>query len=136
ENPGSSACTTNAEMPSVGLAASGSVTAITVYQLDAPALVIQVFVPLSTHEPFCHRARLRIEAVSLPASRSDNAYEIIVSPEAIDGSTCFFRSSEADSRIGWVPSLFTAGISDADASTRATSSMTTQAATESAPCPS
>src|SRR5699024_7757274 len=82
ENPGSSACTTHAEMPSVGLAASGSVTAITVYQLDAPALVIQVFVPLSTHESFCHRARLRIEAVSLPASRSDNAYEIIVSPEA------------------------------------------------------
>ena len=32
-----------------------------------------------------------------------------------------------------VPSLFTAGISEADASTRATSSMTMQAATESAP---
>ena len=32
-----------------------------------------------------------------------------------------------------VPSLFTAGISDDDASTRATSSITMQAATESAP---
>src|SRR5699024_5436641 len=50
ENPGSSACTTKAEMPSVGLVASGSVTAMTVYQLDAPALVIQALVPLSTHE--------------------------------------------------------------------------------------
>ncbi len=35
-----------------------------------------------------------------------------------------------------MPSLLTAGISDAEASTRATSSMTMQAATESAPCPS
>ncbi len=34
-----------------------------------------------------------------------------------------------------VPSLLTAGISEADASTRATSSMTMQAATESAPWP-
>ncbi len=34
-----------------------------------------------------------------------------------------------------VPSLLTAGISDAEVSTRATSSMTMQAATESAPCP-
>src|SRR5699024_11900347 len=115
ENPGSSACTTNAEMPSVGLAASGSVTAITVYQLDAPALVIQVFVPLSTHESFCHRARLRIEAVSLPASRSDNAYVMVVSPEAVGGSTCLFRSSAAANRMGWGPMLFTAGISYARA---------------------
>jgi len=35
-----------------------------------------------------------------------------------------------------VPSLLTAGISDADASTRATSSMTMHAAIESAPWPS
>src|SRR5271169_237855 len=34
-----------------------------------------------------------------------------------------------------VPSLLTAGINEADASTRATSSMTMHAATESAPCP-
>ena len=34
-----------------------------------------------------------------------------------------------------VPSLLTAGINDADASTRATSSITMHAATESAPCP-
>ena len=37
--------------------------------------------------------------------------------------------------IGIEPSLFTAGISDADASTRATSSMTMQATIESAPSP-
>ena len=34
-----------------------------------------------------------------------------------------------------VPSLFTAGISEDDAQTRATSSMTMQVATESAPSP-
>ena len=48
ENPGSSARTMNAEMPSAGRAAAGSETAITVYQVEMPALVIQHLVPLST----------------------------------------------------------------------------------------
>src|SRR5438067_11381414 len=87
EKPGSSLCTTNAEMPLDGLAASGSLTAITVYQVDSPALVIQHLVPLSTQWSPSNRARARIDAVSEPASRSDSAYEADASPEAIDGST-------------------------------------------------
>ncbi len=45
-------------------------------------------------------------------------------------------SSEAASTSGIVPSLFTAGISDDDAQTRATSSITMQVASASAPTPS
>ena len=56
-------------------------------------------------------------------------------PSAIEGSTCFLSSSEPRRIRPMVPSLLTAGISDADASTRATSSITMHAATESAPCP-
>ena len=57
----------------------------------------------------------------------------MASPEAMAGSTFFFSSSEPRRIRPMVPSLLTAGISDAEASTRATSSMTMQAATESAP---
>ena len=56
-------------------------------------------------------------------------------PSAIEGSTCFFNSSEPRRIKPMVPSLLTAGISAAEASTRATSSMTMHAATESAPWP-
>ena len=69
--PGSSACTTNAEMPLAPL--SGSVTAMTVYQRDSPALVIQHLVPLSTQVSPSRRARVRIAAASEPASRSLSA---------------------------------------------------------------
>src|SRR5271165_1765427 len=131
--PGSSLCTMNAEIPLAPL--SGSVTVITVYQLDLPPLVIQHLAPLSTHSSPSRRARVRIAAASLPASRSDSAYDAIASPEASVGSTCFFSSSEPRRIRPIVPSLLTAGISDADASTRATSSITMQVATESAPCP-
>src|SRR5881398_3327844 len=132
EKPGSSLWTTNAEMPSAFFAASGSVTAITVYHEDSPALVIQHLVPLSTQWSPSSRARVRIDAVSEPASRSESAYDAEASPDAIDGRTSFITLSEPDRMIGWVPSLFTAGISDADASTRATSSITMQAPTASA----
>src|ERR1700758_5761652 len=46
-NPSSSLCTMNDEMPLAPL--SGSVTAITVYHVDLPPLVIQHLAPLSTH---------------------------------------------------------------------------------------
>ncbi len=59
----------------------------------------------------------------------------MASPAAIEGSTCFFSSSDAASMIGTVASLFTAGINEEDAQTRATSSITMQAATASAPSP-
>ena len=52
---------------------SGSVTAITVYQLETPALVIQHLVPLSTQSSPSATARVRIAAASEPASRSDSA---------------------------------------------------------------
>jgi hypothetical protein len=61
----------NAEMPLAPM--SGSVTAITVYQVDLPPLVIQHLDPLSTQSSPSARARVRIDAGSLPASRSDSA---------------------------------------------------------------
>ena len=68
--PGSSRWTTNAEMPLAPF--PGSVTAMTVYQAETPALVIQALVPLSTQvSPSC-RARVFIAAASEPASRSDS----------------------------------------------------------------
>ncbi len=70
-NPGSSLCTTNAEMPLAFF--SGSVTAITVYQVDTPAFVIQHLVPLSTQSSPSRRARVFIAAASEPASRSESA---------------------------------------------------------------
>src|SRR6476620_11413497 len=133
-NPSSSLCTMNAEMPLAPL--SGSLDAITVYQVDLPPLVIQALVPLRIQESPSSRARVRIAAASLPASRSESAYDAIASPEAMDGSTCFLRSSEPDRISPIVPSLLTAGINDDDAQTRATSSITMQVATESAPWPS
>ena len=59
-NPESSLCTTNTEIPLTPL--SGSVTAITVYQVDLPPLVIQHLEPLSTHSSPSARARVRIAA--------------------------------------------------------------------------
>ena len=67
--PGSSRWTANAEMPLAPL--SGSVTAMTVYQSETPALVIQALVPLSTQVSPSRRARVFIAAASEPASRSD-----------------------------------------------------------------
>jgi hypothetical protein len=64
-------CTMNAEMPLAPL--SGSVTAITVYQVDLPPLVIQALVPFRIQSSPSALARVRIEAASLPASRSLNA---------------------------------------------------------------
>src|ERR1700753_1811669 len=124
----------NDEMPLAPL--SGSVTAITVYQDDLPPLVIQAFAPLRIQSSPSALARVFIDAASLPASRSLSAYDAIKPSLAIVGSTCFFSSSEPRRIRPIVPSLLTAGISDAEASTRATSSITMQAATESAPWPS
>src|SRR6202041_971367 len=84
-NPSSSLCTMNAEMPLAPL--SGSVTAITVYQVDLPPLVIQHLVPLRIQSSPSALARVRIDAASLPASRSLNAYDAIAPSEASDGST-------------------------------------------------
>lgn len=110
-------------------------TAITVYQLEAPPLLIQALVPLRIQSSPLARARVRIAAASLPASRSDSAYDAMAVPDAMSVSTCFLSSSEPFRIKPIVPSLFTAGIKDAEASTRATSSMTMHVVTESAPCP-
>ena len=130
--PSSSACTMNAEMPPAPF--SGSVTAMTVYQVDLPPLVIHALPPLRIQSSPSWRARVRMAAASDPASRSDRAYEAIA-PSAIPGRTCCLRSSPPARIRPIVPSLFTAGISEDEPHTRATSSMTMHAATESAPCP-
>src|SRR5271156_1349082 len=131
--PSSSLWTMNAEIPLAPL--SGSVTAITVYQVDLPPLVIQDLAPLRIQSSPSVFARVRMDAASLPASRSLKAYDAIAPSEASDGNTCFFSSSEPRRIRPMVPSLFTAGINDAEASTRATSPITRHAATESAPWP-
>ncbi len=123
----------NAEMPFAPL--SGSVTAMTVYQAEWPPLEIQHLDPLSTQSSPSAFARVRIAAASLPASRSDSAYDAVASPAPMDGSTCFLSSSEPRISRPMVPSLLQMGISDDDAQTRATSSITMQAAIESPPCP-
>ena len=69
--PSSSSWTMNAEMPLAPL--SGSLTAITVYHDDLPPLVIQHLAPLRIQSSPSALARVRIEAASLPASRSDSA---------------------------------------------------------------
>ena len=74
-------------------------------------------------------------AASDPASGSDSAYENIASPLATAGRNFCFTSSEPDSSSGTVPSLLTAGISDDEAQTRATSSITITVAMASAPTP-
>ena len=71
EKPGSSLWTTNAEIPLAPF--SGSVLAMTVYQSEMPPLVIQHLVPLRTQSSPSACARVRIETVSEPASRSDSA---------------------------------------------------------------
>ena len=69
--PSSSALTMNAEMPPAPL--SGSVTAMTVYQVDLPPLVIHALEPLRIQSSPSALARVRIAAASEPASRSDSA---------------------------------------------------------------
>ena len=97
--------------------------------------MIHAFDPFSTYPSPARTARVRIAAASVPASRSLNAYENMASPLATGGRTSRLSSSEADSSSGIVPSLLPAGISDDDAQTRATSSMTIAVAIESAPAP-
>src|SRR5690606_10552928 len=130
--PSSSLWTMKDEMPLAPL--SGSVTAMTVYQLDLPPLVIQHLEPLRIQSSPSALARVRIDAASEPASRSDRAYDAI-SPFTMSGRTLDFSSSEPRRIRPMVPSLLTAGISDDEPQTRATSSMTMQAAMESAPWP-
>ena len=132
--PSSSLCTMNAEIPLAPL--SGSLTAITVYQLDLPPLVIQHLVPLriQSSPSATWRGSASPPRRSRPRARSARRRP----SRCRRRSTAAPASSAPRSRAGsgpWCPACCTAGISEADASTRATSSMTMHAATESAPCP-
>src|ERR1700761_6192937 len=131
-NPSSSLYTMNADTPLAPF--SGSVVAITVYQVDLPPLVIQHLVPFRIQLSPSARARVRMLAGSDPASRSDSAYDAIA-PLTMSGSTWCLRSSQPARMSPMVPSLFTAGISDEEQQPRATSSTTMHVATPSAPCP-
>ena len=107
---------------------------MTVNQEDLAPLVIQDLEPLRIHSLPSAVARVRIAAACAPASRSGSAYDASC-PFAMSGSTLCFSSSELSRIRAIVPSLFAAGISDEDPRTRATSSITMQVATESAPWP-
>ena len=80
--------------------------------------------------PGAHRRRV---AAGLPLGQRVGRHRL--TRRRSTAAPCFFSSSEPRRIRPIVPSLFTAGISDADASTRATSSITMHAATESAPWP-
>ena len=64
---------------------------------------------------------------------SDDLKKKYLSPVAAGTGMFSYCLSEPDSRMGMEPSLFTAGISDEEAQTRATSSITMQVVTASAP---
>src|SRR5699024_10348534 len=72
-SPSSPCSTINALTPL--LPAAGSVTAITVYKSDAPALLIQRFTPFSTQCPPSRTALAFIDSASDPASGSERQYE-------------------------------------------------------------
>ena len=97
--------------------------------------MIQHFVPFSTYESPSRTARVFMAAASLPASRSDSAYENVDSPAATAGRNSCLSSSLPDRIRPIVPSLLTPGISELDAQTRAISSTTIEWAIRSAPGP-
>lgn len=72
---------------------------------------------------------------SEPASGSERQYENIASPLASGPRYFFFSASEPERITGSEPSLFTAGIREEEAQTRATSSITITVARASAPAP-
>ena len=110
--PGSSRCTTNAEMPLAPF--SGSVTAMTVYHSEMPALVIQALVPLSTQvSPSQPGAGLHRRGVGAGLPLGEPVADHRRRRRRSTGSTCCFTSSSPDRMIGIEPSLLTAGISEA-----------------------
>ena len=66
----------------------GSVTAMTVYHVDQPPLVIQHLLPLRTQSSPSRTAAVVIAPASEPASRSLSAYDAIASPLAMEGGPC------------------------------------------------
>ncbi|CAM5450230.1 hypothetical protein STENM223S_04274 [Streptomyces tendae] len=97
--------------------------------------MIQRFTPLSTQKSPSRTARVFMPAASEPASGSDRQYENIASPRARGAMYFFFSASEPERMTGSEPSLFTAGMREEDAQTRATSSITMTVASASAPAP-
>ena len=96
--------------------------------------MIHFLLPLRTQPSPERSTFVRSAAASDPASDSDKQYEK-PSPLAKRGSQRFFCSSLPPSSKGTEPSLFTAGMSDEDPHTRATSSIMITAASASAPSP-
>ena len=72
-------------LTSLGCHPAPVVTAITVQYALTPALVIQDFCPDSTQPSPSGTARVFIDAVSEPASRSDRPHENSASPAATGG---------------------------------------------------
>ena len=98
-------------------------------------MVIQRFTPLRTQKSPSRTALVFMPAASEPASGSERQYENIASPLASGPRYFFFSSSEPERITGSEPSLFTAGIREEEAQTRATSSITITVARASAPAP-
>ncbi|SCD69605.1 hypothetical protein GA0115246_104722 [Streptomyces sp. SolWspMP-sol7th] len=97
--------------------------------------MIQRLTPLRTQKSPSRTAFVFMPAASEPASGSLSAYENIASPLASGPRYFFFSSSEPEMMTGSEPSLLTAGMSEEEAQTRATSSMTMTVARASAPAP-
>lgn len=98
-------------------------------------MVIQRFTPLRTQKSPSRTARVFMPAASEPASGSERQYENMPSPLASGVMYFFFSSSEPERMTGSEPSLFTVGMREELAQTRATSSITMTVARASAPAP-
>ncbi len=105
---------------------------MTVNQDDLAPFVTHDLVPLRTHSSPSRAARVRNATASEPASRSDSAYDAVC-PPTMSGNTVCLSSSDPLRIRPVVPSLFATGMNEEEPQTRATSSITMQVATESAP---
>ena len=136
-NPASDFSTTNAEMLGAAPAVGVGHREHRVVLARCPALVIQDFCPLSTQSSPSGAARgtastpCRCRPPARTARRRTSPRR--GPPAAGSGA---LTSSTAARISGIVPSLLTAGISEDDAQPRATSSITMQVASASAPTPS
>ena len=91
---------------------------------SVPAFVMNIFDPLTTHEPSRRSAVVRVAPASEPASGSVSPKAASRRPEARSGSQRSFCSSEPKRKIGIVPSdVCAATVIATDESIRVSSSI-------------
>ena len=92
--------------------------------MSVPAFVMNIFDPLTIHEPLRRSAVVRVAPASEPASGSVSPKAASRRPEARSGSHRCFCSSEPKRKIGIVPSdVCAATVIATDESIRVSSSI-------------